>query len=880
MLEITCTVGLLYLYAVRKMNRCVKMFRSIILGFFFVLLLPLSGEDKGLLVLYDFKSEDGSFIKDKAASGEPLDLKVLNKETVEKSNGVLSIKGKTLIRSEKPAKKIIDAIKTSGQITIEAWVTPAKIKQKGPARIISLSKDTTNRNFTIGQDINKFDFRFRTTKTDRNGLPSVTSSSSEFETSLTHIIYSREKGGKTTVYVNGRKVSSKTVSGDLKAWDNSYYFSLGNELTADRPWLGAYHMVAVYSKSFNPDQAKRHFDAGPQAGMQLFEIDPAERSRMLFSTKVAAILANKCVECHDSANRKAGLDLTTKTLAMKGGTDGKVIIPAKSSESVLYESIHKDDMPKKKTPLSKAEKAAVKEWIDTGAVWSFDRIDPVLYVHVEKADPKWVRRLTIKEYINTVQAAVGVDISEDAERFLPADLKADGFSNTAYNLTVDFKHVSSYARLAESIVTKMNVMDFAGKFQDKVKADNKSIKSLIDKMGNFILRGPLDDHEKKSFFRIYDDVRDANGKAEDAVAYIVEAMLQSPRFIYRMERNNSKYKSYELASSLSYAIWGSSPDEELFKAAEKGDLKAEEKVQKQIARMLKDEKARKWSTTFAYEWLNLGHLKNMKPSQKKFPKWDSQLADDMKNESLAFFDELVWEQGRPLSHLLNAQFTYLTPNLARHYGIKPKSGVGIQRYDLKNIPSRGGILTQGSLLTVGGDEASMVTRGLFVLHDLLRGKVNDPPPDADTTPVPAKHGLTQRGISLERIADKKCGGCHVKFEPLAFGLEKFDGLGTFMEKDEHGNKLRDDGEMYIPFLSKPLVYKTSAEMMDYLANSERVKETITAKLIQFVTGRSLVASDANAISRINSEAQKGNGTYQSTMKAILTSELILKEKLP
>ena len=842
--------------------------------------LPLFAEDKGLLVLYDFESADKNKIIDKSSQGEALNLKVASTKAVDKSNGVLQIKGKTLIRSEKPALKIINAIKKTGQITIEAWVAPANKKQKGPARIISLSKDTTNRNFTIGQDVNKFDFRFRTTRTDRNGLPSVTSNSKEFTTKLTHILYSREKSGQTTVYVNGRKVSSKTVSGDLKAWDNSYYFSLGNELTADRPWLGSFHMVAVYSKSFTPDQVKKHFDAGPNAGADLFEIAPSEKSKKLFSTKVASILANKCVECHDSANKKADLDLSTKILAMKGGKDGKVIIPGNSAKSLLYESIHEDDMPKKKKPLSSEEKAVIREWIDTGAVWTMERIDQVLYTHVEKADQKWVRRLTKDEYINSVRDTFGVDIAEDAERFLPAELKADGFSNTSYNLTVDLKHISSYARLAESIVSQLKVKDFSEQFQPKIEFKNKSIESWIEKAGSRIFRSPLSELEEKSFFRIYEDVKDANGKLEDALSYILEAMLQSPKFIYRMESNHSKQKSYEVASNLSYSLWGSCPDEELLLAAKQGKLKSVAELKKQIDRMLKDKKARSWSKKFAYEWLNLGHLKNMKPGPKKFPKWNKQLAVDMKEETLAFYDDLVWEQGRPLSHLLNAQFTYLTPALARHYGLKPKSGAGMQKYDLSKEVTRGGILTQGSLLTVGGDEASMVTRGLFVLHDLLRGKVNDPPPDADTTPVPSKHGLTQRGISLERLADKKCGGCHVKFEPLAFGLEKFDGLGTYKEKDEHGNKMREDGEMFIPFLSKSLVYTNSAEMMDHLAGSERVKETITAKLIQYIIGRSLVASDANAISEINKKAQEENGTYQSTVRAILTSKYILKEQLP
>ena len=139
-------------------------------------------------------------------------------------------------------------------------------------------------------------------------------------------------------------------------------------------------------------------------------------------------------------------------------------------------------------------------------------------------------------------------------------------------------------------------------------------------------------------------------------------------------------------------------------------------------------------------------------------------------------------------------------------------------------------MTQGSVLTVGGDDASMVTRGLFVMHELLRGVVRDPPPCVDTTPVPSKPGLTQRMISESRIANQRCTVCHSRFEPLAFGLEKFDGLGTYRETDEHGNMLRDDGEFFALGQEKPTAYKSTAELIDLLAGSERVRETLTWKV--------------------------------------------------
>ena len=266
--------------------------------------------------------------------------------------------------------------------------------------------------------------------------------------------------------------------------------------------------------------------------------------------------------------------------------------------------------------------------------------------------------------------------------------------------------------------------------------------------------------------------------------------------------------------------------------------------------MLDDPRAIERSLQFAKDWLHLDRLRNLNPNEDRFPDWDPRLASDMRNETIAFFREVVWNQNRPLTDLFNAQLTFATPVLAKHYGLQPVSDIdSFDRYDLSKVPERGGLLTQGSILTVGGDDASMVTRGLFVLHDVLRGTVKDPPPGTDTTPVASKPGTTQRSVAIERIKSSSCGGCHSKFEPLAFGLEKFDGTGAFSQKDEHGNSLREDGEVFIPGDSQKSSYQNAAELMDLLAKSDRVAQTITRKVIQFCLGRPLTAADRPAVEK-------------------------------
>ena len=183
------------------------------------------------------------------------------------------------------------------------------------------------------------------------------------------------------------------------------------------------------------------------------------------------------------------------------------------------------------------------------------------------------------------------------------------------------------------------------------------------------------------------------------------------------------------------------------------------------------------------------------------------------------------------------------------------------------------------MLTRGGDDASMVTRGLFVMHDLLRGVVKDPPPCVDTTPVASQPGLSQRRIAEKRIANANCGGCHSKFEPLAFGLERFDGLGSYFEKDNHGNPLREDGQILFPSAAKPVAYRTSAELMNHLAASDRVRQSITWKLTQFALGRPLGARDAHAVEAIHQAGWQNTGTYANLITAIALSELFQTQPL-
>ena len=160
------------------------------------------------------------------------------------------------------------------------------------------------------------------------------------------------------------------------------------------------------------------------------------------------------------------------------------------------------------------------------------------------------------------------------------------------------------------------------------------------------------------------------------------------------------------------------------------------------------------------------------------------------------------------------------------------------------------------------------------MQDLMRGVVQDPPPCVDTTPVPTKAGLTQRGIADGRLKNNACNGCHAKFEPLAFGLERFNGIGAWSKEDSFGNALREDGNVLIPGDGESQSYKTAGELMDILAGSERVKQTIAWKLTQYALGRPLSQRDAPTVESICNQSEENGGTYRSLITAIVTSDLV------
>ena len=223
---------------------------------------------KDLLALYDFKEGQGQQVRDVGSVGEPLHLRIVDVANVAWQRDGLHVTAPTLITSEKPARKLIDACRASQEVTLEVWLQPDNVIQDGPARILSLSSSKTERNVTLGQGMygsyapDVYMTRLRTTRTSTNGLPAVVTPAGIATTALTHVVYTRRANGQATLYVDGQARGILTVEGDLSNWDDRMPLLLANELSNDRPWLGVFRLAAVYSRALTAAEVVHNYEAG------------------------------------------------------------------------------------------------------------------------------------------------------------------------------------------------------------------------------------------------------------------------------------------------------------------------------------------------------------------------------------------------------------------------------------------------------------------------------------------------------------------------------------------------------------------------------------------------------------------------------------------
>jgi hypothetical protein len=370
----------------------------------------------------------------------------------------------------------------------------------------------------------------------------------------------------------------------------------------------------------------------------------------------------------------------------------------------------------------------------------------------------------------------------------------------------------------------------------------------------------------------------AAGGFDLGIERAVQRLLVSPQFLFRIERDPDgaapgsahPVSDIELASRLSFFIWSSIPDDELLEVAIRGKLRQPEVLERQVRRMLQDPRSSSLVSNFAEQWLYLRDLDAKKPNELLFPEFDESLRAAFRKETDLFLDSVL-RGNRSVLELLSANYTFVNERLAEHYGIPNVHGPEFRRVTLPEGSPRGGLLGQGSLLTITSyaNRTSPVNRGKWVLDNLLNAPPPPPPPNVPALKTEAgDHGktLTMRAAMVQHRANPACFGCHARMDPIGFAMENFDAIGRWRDTDGgapiDGSGVFPDGEKFngMAGLKKAL-----------LSHPEEFVSTVTEKLLMYAMGRNVQFYDQPVVRGIMRQSARNNYTFGSLVLGVVKS---------
>ena len=370
---------------------------------------------------------------------------------------------------------------------------------------------------------------------------------------------------------------------------------------------------------------------------------------------------------------------------------------------------------------------------------------------------------------------------------------------------------------------------------------------------------------------------------------VVEAMLQSPNFLFRLEdTSNAKWRPYAAASRLSYALHDTMPDEALFAAAARGDLNTPAGVEKAARRLLDDAKARQALDEFVAQWLRFDRVLTATRDRRAFPSFTPDTALAMTHEARRFVSDLVWSD-RNFTELFTAPYGFPNGDLARIYGVEPPA-TDFERVAFPANSERAGLLGQAMFLTLAAspDNTSPTARGLFVREQFLCQHVADPPPGVNTNlpPVTQAKPVTNRERLAMHTTDKSCAGCHSLVDPIGFGLEKFDAIGqrrdklklSFAQGTGEGQNRRDQRvvtvELDLDTTGQVAGIANSAftspkELGAVLAGSAQCQECVVKQYFRFVAGRTEKPGDRPMIQDVLADFRRSDFKFKEMIISMM-----------
>ena len=402
------------------------------------------------------------------------------------------------------------------------------------------------------------------------------------------------------------------------------------------------------------------------------------------------------------------------------------------------------------------------------------------------------------------------------------------------------------------------------------------LEQILERFASRAYRRPATPDEVQRLVAIVESVAGDGASLAEALRVAVTAVLVSPYFLFRVELDpeprNADHahavNDFELAARLSYFLWSSLPDDELWSLARAGKLSEDATLESQALRLLKDAKSAALTEGFCSQWLTLRNLAVASPDHGRFPSFDDNLRAAMRKESDLFFEAIVRED-RSILEFLDADFTFLNGQLAKHYGY-----AGVEGSEFRRVPLeggwRGGVLTQASVLTVTSNptRTSPVKRGKWILEQILGTPPPPPPPGVGELKEgeAALHGTLRQRMEQHR-ANPLCASCHEAMDPLGFGLECFDAVGAYREED---GGIRIDASGTLPDGSR---FNGPAELKAVLkSRGEQFTRAFAVKMLTFALGRGVEYYDRRAVDAIAAEVRAKGHRFSSLVLAIVKSE--------
>ena len=407
------------------------------------------------------------------------------------------------------------------------------------------------------------------------------------------------------------------------------------------------------------------------------------------------------------------------------------------------------------------------------------------------------------------------------------------------------------------------------------RSGSACVDRILSELARRAYRRPVTPGEVRQLRRFVELARAEGDPVEAGLQLAIQAMLVSPHFLFRIERDPDprdpasvhEVSSYELASRLSYFLWSSMPDNELFALAASGRLREPAVLAAQVDRMLASPRASALASNFAGQWLETRNLDSVSPDPRRFREWDAGLRDAMKTETTLFVEHILREN-RPISEFLDARYTFLNERLAAHYGIAGVTGPAFRHVEL-TTDRRGGVLSQASVLTVSSypTRTSPVIRGKYVLQNILGAP--PPPPPAD---VPS---LDEAGIGEVRSLREQlelhrtnpvCASCHRNMDPLGFGLENYDAIGRWRDRD---GKFPVDASGMLP---NGQAFTSAGEMRALLAAQlPQFSRALTEKMFVYALRRGLHASDRASVNGVTKALAADGYRFRTLVHEIVNS---------